>query len=189
MVELKGYYIKVYTKDYVRKLEQNRNNRLNNRPFQVAIDGSKYDEFFIPVSDSEGLYLQRELSTLFYRNKKSIYLRCTSANYAVFKEHFCNSNEDKKNDTCVSFVTDKYYSFSKDKMHCYQVFYVTGLWLEGKAVTNVQKSLFPEKAKYIDTSVAAFNTYLLYRLRKSDVKEIKDSQLELWKTVPPLWND
>jgi hypothetical protein len=184
IVDLNGYFVRVIKKNDIKKKEKERNKRINGKSFTVFIDGNTYDEFFIPLDTNINAINWTQLPELSSRYKNEIYLRCTSANYSIFKEQFCINKKYLGNDTCKGLVSNKYYTLKSPKnKYCYQIFYISGSWLRGIASSPTQKFIFLRQAKYLNPSVNKINVYLLYRYRHVPV-ETEPQELSLWRVVP-----
>ncbi|GAA0560675.1 hypothetical protein [Chitinophaga japonensis] len=186
LMHLRGYFVRVYKKSDIEEQERNRILRVSNRPFRIKIDGNAYDEFFLPMDSANIIELANDLTGLHVRDKEDAYLRCTSANYAIFNEHFCITGGRVKMDTCGNFSSNKYYSLKYTSKYCYQIFYISGKWLKATAEASTQKLLFPKQTKYINPEAKKINVYLLYKVDEYIPDDVKGPQLSLWKNIPAV---
>lgn len=190
LIHLRGYFVRVYKKKEINQQEKARNDRINRKPFRVRIDGDIYDEFFLPIETNNDLPdLSKYLPGLLIKDKEEIYLSCTSANHEIFKEQFGMGKNYSQNNSCRNFISSKYYSLSTTNKVCYQVFYLSGVWLKAKVETAVQKMVFARKSKYIDPSSKKLNVYLLYKLDEYIPNSVEHQKLLLWKELPAIWSN
>ncbi|MBC9930618.1 hypothetical protein [Chitinophaga qingshengii] len=165
-------------------MEQNRKNRLTGKPFKIAID-TKTEDFFFPANASEE-DLDRVLNGLSHKNHQAIYLYCSSANYSIFNAQFLNETEKVSRDTCPGLKSIKYYILNKSDRYCYQVFYISGKWIKGLAITAVQKNVFRDKLVYIKDTSSPVSVFLLNKIL--DLREVQGEPLTLWRQVPGIFD-
>ena len=185
-LELKGYYVKRFEKKKIIDSERNRQNRLHNKPFKMAIDTELYESDFLPVK-TDSIHLKDKLHTLFNRKGNAIYLYCNSANYAIFNAQFCEGKGEVRMDTCTSLCSNKYYILNGSDKYCYQIFYLYGKWLNALAVSPVQKTVVRKKQKYMQEAASSINVYLLNKTITA--KEVNMPFMKLWKEVPSLFEN
>lgn len=190
LLGINGYYIKCFEKKNILLNDKARKNRLNNKPFNVPIDSHVFNDFFIPLKDSmlkDEEVVNEIKMCIKAKNDKEIFLYCTNANYSRFISQFCDEHNLVKRTVCKGFSSSKYYIIDTSDRYCYQVFYISGEWLKGVAVTESQKKIFSKNKRYRKIPNKDMPVYLLSK--EKEVRELQIDGLKLWKNSPGIFGN